>query len=59
MPLLTRFLARRAGPVGVAFTLYDIWRRIPAKQRKRLLAQARKQAPRVASSVARKRPPKR
>ncbi len=59
MPLLTRFLARRAGPVGVVITFYDIWRRIPQKQRKRLLAQARKQAPRVASSVARKRPPKR
>jgi hypothetical protein len=41
-------LGRRVGPLGVALTLYDIWRRIPPKHRKRLLQQARKHGPRLA-----------
>ena len=55
MPLLTRFLARRAGPIGVALTVYDIWRRIPPAQRRRLVEQTRKHGPRLASSLAERR----
>src|SRR3954451_14934361 len=31
-----RFWLRRLGPVGIAFAAWDIWRRIPARQRQRL-----------------------
>ena len=57
-----RFLSRRAGPVGIALTAYDIWRRLPKKQHKQILDAARKHGPRVAANVAKRaaarRPPK-
>ena len=39
---------RPAGTIGVALTAWDLWRRIPPKQRKVLLAQARAHGPKVA-----------
>jgi hypothetical protein len=58
-----RLLIRRAGPVGLALTAYDIWRRIPPKQRAKLVDVARKHGPRVAARAAqarqRRRPPRR
>jgi len=44
VPGLTR-LGRRAGPLGLALTAWDIWRRLPPKQRKRLLKVARQHGP--------------
>jgi hypothetical protein len=48
-------LSRRIGPVGVALTLFDIWRRLPPKQRKWVMQQARQQAlqhgPRIAKQA--------
>jgi hypothetical protein len=41
-------LARRLGPIGAALTLYDIWRRLPPRQRRWVLNQARHHGPRVA-----------
>jgi hypothetical protein len=41
----------RPGPVGVAITLYDIWRRLPPKQRKLAIQLARKHGPRAASKL--------
>jgi hypothetical protein len=38
----------RPGPVGVALAMYDIWRRLPPRQRKQLMALARKHGPTVA-----------
>ena len=62
MPGPFRLLTRRAGPVGIALTAYDIWRRLPPKQRKQILDVARRHGPRVAANVAkraaRRRPPK-
>ena len=46
MPGLTS-LGRRAGPVGVALTAWDLWRRLTPKQRRRVLAAARKHGPKV------------
>jgi hypothetical protein len=43
----TRLLTRRAGPVGFAFTAWDIWRRIPPRHRKMLLKQARQHGPMI------------
>jgi hypothetical protein len=40
-------LIRRAGPIGIALTAYDLWKRLPPKQRKALLDQARRHGPRL------------
>ncbi len=54
MPRVTSMLGRRVGPVGLALTAYDVWKRIPPKQRKRLLQTARKHGPRVAAQVVKR-----
>jgi hypothetical protein len=46
-------LARRLGFWGIALTAWDLWRRIPKKHRKRMLAELRQHAPTVARSVTR------
>jgi hypothetical protein len=49
VPRLNPF--RRVGPVGVALTAYDIWRRLPPKQRQQVLNVARKHGPRIAAQM--------
>ena len=44
-------LTRRYGPVGIALTAWDIWRRLPPKQRKQVLNIARVYGPKVAARV--------
>jgi hypothetical protein len=44
-------LTRRLGPLGAALTLWDIWRRLPPKQRRWVLDQARHHGPRVAKQA--------
>jgi len=46
-----RLLTRRAGPIGLALTAWDLWRRLPPRQRKQLLNLARKHGPKVAARV--------
>jgi hypothetical protein len=41
MSFLTRRVARRLGPIGVALTLYDVWNRLPQKEQEHLLALGR------------------
>jgi hypothetical protein len=41
-------LTRRAGPLGLALTAWDIWRRIPPRHRKTIIKQARKHGPTIA-----------
>jgi hypothetical protein len=41
----------RVGPLGIALTMYDIWRRLPPSQRKWALRQARKHGPRLAQQA--------
>jgi hypothetical protein len=48
VPRMTR-LGSRAGPIGLALTAWDIWRRLPPKQRKQVLDLARTYGPRVAT----------
>lgn len=55
MPSPFRLLSRRAGPLGLALTAYDLWRRLPPKQRQRLLQGARKHGPRIAAKAAERR----
>jgi len=44
---------RRPGPapIVIALTVYDIWRRLPAAQRRQLAGLARKHGPTVASKA--------
>lgn len=42
----------RVGPLGVALTLWDIWRRLPPRQRRFLVKQARTHGPRLAKQAA-------
>jgi hypothetical protein len=37
--------------VGIAITLYDVWRRLPPKQRKQVLKLARKHGPKAAAKL--------
>jgi hypothetical protein len=46
---------RRAGPIGLALTAWDIWRRIPKKHRRAILYQARKHGPTVATKLMQQR----
>jgi hypothetical protein len=62
VPRLRYLLTRRMGPVGIALTAFDVWRRIPPRHRRRILAEARKHGPRLAKAAAarrrnRRRPP--
>ncbi len=41
----------RPGPVGVAITVFDLWRRLPPKQRKLALQLARKHGPKAAAKL--------
>ncbi|MDX6455539.1 MAG: hypothetical protein QOD48_1646 [Gaiellaceae bacterium] len=41
----------RPGPVGIAITLYDVWRRLPPKQRKQVFELARKHGPKAATKL--------
>ena len=50
--LIARLLARRLGPWAWALTAWDVWRRIPPKQRAQIMEQARKHGPRVVSTAA-------
>lgn len=53
VPSPLRLLTRRAGPVGIALTAYDVWRRLPEAQRRQVLDATRKQAPRAAAAMIR------
>ena len=51
MPRLAYLFTRRMGPIGIALTAFDVWRRIPPKQRRRIIAEARKHGPRLAKAA--------
>ena len=44
-------LTRRLGPVGAVLTAWDIWRRLPPRQRKWVTQQMRTHGPRVAKQA--------
>jgi hypothetical protein len=52
---MARLRKLRPGPVGLALTVFDVWRRLSPKQRKQLLNLAREHGPKVASRVAKAR----
>jgi len=62
MPLLVAtvllYLVRRVKPITVAVAMFEAWRRLPPEHRERLLIAARRNAPRVASSLTRRARPR-
>jgi hypothetical protein len=44
--------SRRIGMMGLALTAWDLWMRIPPRQRRQLLEQARTHGPRLARQAA-------
>jgi hypothetical protein len=55
MPWMPRF--RPTGPLGLAFSAYHLWRRLPPAQRKRMIRVARVHGPKFAAALlARRRP---
>jgi hypothetical protein len=53
VPRARYLLARRLGWWGLVLTAWDLWRRIPKRHRKRMLAELRRHAPTVARGVTR------
>jgi hypothetical protein len=54
VPPVTKLLGRRAGPIGIALTAYDLWKRLPEKQRRQLLEQGRRHGTRIAATAAKR-----
>jgi hypothetical protein len=52
---MARRFSRRFGPIGLALTAWDVWRRLPPKQRRQVLNAARKHGPKVAAKVMKAR----
>jgi len=48
-------IGRRAGPVGIALTAWELWTRIPPQHRKRVLGQARKHGPKLVKQAVKAR----
>jgi hypothetical protein len=48
------YLARRIKPTTVALVMFEAWRRLPPEQRQQLILAARRNGPRVASSLMRR-----
>ncbi len=48
------FFLRRLRPTTVALLAYRTWRRLPPEQREAVILAARRNAPRLASSLARR-----
>jgi hypothetical protein len=53
MPRARYLVTRRLGWWGIVLTAWDLWRRIPKKERKRMMAELRRHAPTVARGLTR------
>ena len=51
---LLLYLVKRGRPMTMAVAIFEAWRRLPPEHRRRLLLAARRNAPRVASSLVRR-----
>jgi len=52
------YLLRRIKPTTIALVMFEAWRRLPPQHRQQLLLAARRNGPRVASSLVRRRGPR-
>jgi hypothetical protein len=42
-------VVRRLGPIGLAISTWKLWRRLPPRQRKRIMKQVRRHGPKIAA----------
>jgi hypothetical protein len=49
---------RPTSPIGIAFTAFHLWRRLPPAQRKRVLQVARAHGPKVGAAILARRKPR-
>jgi hypothetical protein len=54
MPRARHLFTRKLGPVGLALTAWDIWRRLPPEYRRQILAATRKHGPRLAATATKR-----
>jgi hypothetical protein len=52
------YLVRRIKPTTVALVMFEAWRRLPPEHRRQLVLVARRNGPRVASSLVRRGRPR-
>jgi hypothetical protein len=52
------YLVRRIKPTTVALVMFEAWRRLPPEQRQQLVLAARRNGPRMASSLMRRGRPR-
>ena len=45
---------RKAGPVGVALTAWDLWRRLPPEYRRQITVATRRYGPLIAATAAKR-----
>jgi TRAP-type C4-dicarboxylate transport system substrate-binding protein len=50
--MAARVFTRKLGPIGIALTTWDLWRRLPPEYRRQIMAVAAKHGPRVAAIAA-------
>ena len=55
---LLLYLVRRVKPTTLALVMFEAWRRLPPEHRRQLLLAARRNGPRVASSLIRRGRPR-
>jgi hypothetical protein len=46
-------IPRGAGPIGLALSAYDVWRRLSPRQKKIVLEQMKRHGPRIAGQAVR------
>jgi hypothetical protein len=49
---MARLRKLRPGPVGLALAVWDVWRRLPPKQRRQVMSLAREHGPKLAAKAA-------
>jgi hypothetical protein len=49
---MARARLRPTSPLGIALTAYEVWRRLPPSQRRRLIVATRVHGPRLAAAIA-------
>ena len=51
---MVRVVTRKLGPVGIALTTWDLWRKLPPEYRRMVMALAAKHGTRVATAAAKR-----
>jgi hypothetical protein len=50
---MARLFRRGAGPIGIALTTWELWRRLPPEYRRQIVRATRKHGPRILAELRR------